>query len=184
MQSLDLRAARRYAGALFNVAEKHGEVDAVLENLKMVTDVTAKSPELMAVLHHPRITRARKKELLQHIFEGNVRADVEHFLFLLVEKDRATIIPAVVREYSRLVDEHRGEVDAVAATAQPMSAEQTAALKARLEQVTGLKVRLQTRVDEHLLGGLVVRVGDRLIDASIASQLQAIRDRLKKTKVA
>jgi F-type H+-transporting ATPase subunit delta len=183
MQSLDLRAARRYAGALFNLAEKRGEVDAVQENLKMVTNVAEKSPELMAVLHHPRITRARKKELLHHIFEGNVREDVEHFLFLLVERDRASIIPAVVREYSRRVDEYRGEVNAVAATAQPMSAEQIAALKARLEQATGLKVRLQTHVDEHLLGGMVVRVGDRMIDASIASRLQAIRDQLKKTKV-
>ncbi len=183
MQSLDLRAARRYAGALFNVALKRDEVDEVLENLVMVTDVATTSPELMAVLHHPRITRERKKELLHKIFDGNVRADVEHFLFLLIEKDRAPIIPAVVREYSRMVEEHRGEVDAVAATAQPMSDEQIAALKAKLEQTTGLKVRLQTKVDEHLLGGMVVRIGDRMIDASVASRLGAIRDQLKKTKV-
>ncbi len=91
MQSLDLRAARRYAGALFNVALKRDEVDEVLENLVTVTDVATKSPELMAVLHHPRITRERKKELLHKIFEGNVRTDVEHFLFLLIEKDRAPI---------------------------------------------------------------------------------------------
>ncbi len=81
------------------------------------------------------------------------------------------------------MDEHRGEVDAVAATAQPMNDEQIAALKEQLQQVTGLKVRLQTKVDESLLGGLVVRVGDRMIDASVASRLNAIRDQLKKAKV-
>ena len=183
MQSLDLRAARRYAGALFNVAIKHDEVDDVARNLKMVTDVTEQSPELMAVLHHPRITRQRKKELLHQIFEGNVRTDVENFLFLLVEKDRAPIIPAVVREYSRMVDEYRGEVDATAISAQPMTESQSAALQQQLEQTTGLRVRLKTKTDASLLGGLVVRVGDRMIDASLATRLQAMREQLKKTKV-
>ena len=183
MASGDLRAARRYSTALFRMAVNRNEVDEVADSLKTVTDVVTQSPELMTVLHHPRISRERKKELLKQVFENRVRADVEHFLILLVEKDRAEIIPNVARQFGILLDEYRRETDAEAVTAVPLTDAQEAALRQRLQAATGYTVRLKTRVDESILGGLIVRVGDRLIDGSSATQLQMMREQLRRAKV-
>lgn len=180
--SSDLRAARRYAGALFQLARERNELDEVAAGLREVAQVATQSRELMNVLRHPRITRERKKELLHKVF-GGVRADIERFLFLLIEKDRAAILPDTSREFDRLLDEHRGEADAEAITAAPLSETQRSALLSRLEASTGLKIRLVTRVDESILGGLIVRVGDHLIDGSVASRLRLIKEQLKQAKV-
>lgn len=180
----DSKATRRYAHALFNVALERGEVDDVARNLETVTQTVTASPELMTVLHHPRITRARRKEILHKVFGGDVRQDVENFLFLLVEKDRANIIPNIAREFARLVDVHRGAADATAISAVELSPVQKDALITQLQTQMNLKfIRLQTRVDASILGGLVVRVGDKLFDGSAYSQLQQIREQMKQTKV-
>ncbi len=183
MAGSDLRVARRYAAALFRVARGRNEIDPVADSLAIVTDVATRSPELMTVLHHPRISRERKKQLLEQIFANAIRPDVEHFLMLLIEKDRAAIIPNVAAQFARLVDEHRHETDGEAITAVPLTDAQRAALQQRLEAATGYTVRLKTRVDENILGGLVVRVGDKLIDGSVAAQLQAMREQLRRVKV-
>jgi len=183
MASGDLRAARRYSTALFRMAVKRNEVDEVAASLATVTEAVAQSPELMTVLHHPRISRERKKQLLKQVFENRVRADVEHFLILLVDKDRAEIIPNVARQFGILLDEHRRETDAEAITAVALTDAQKEALRQRLQAATGYSVRLTTRVDEKILGGLIVRVGDRLIDGSSATQLQMMREQLRRAKV-
>lgn len=184
MAAADLIASRRYAKALFQLALGRNEVDEIADSLRVVTEASKASPQLMVVLHHPRITRERKKELIHQMFGDSVREDVEHFLSFLVDKDRANVIPTMARQFLILVDEHRREADAEAVSAVPLTEAQIAALKTRLEAQTGYKLRLTTRVDEKILGGLVVRVGDHLIDGSLATELSALRERLKKTKVA
>lgn len=102
---------------------------------------------------------------------------------MLVEKDRADIIPNVASEFARLLDEHRKEANAEAISAVPLTGEQKAHLENQLQAATGYKVRLKTRVDENILGGLIVRVGDKLIDASVATRLAQLRNKLKQVKV-
>jgi F-type H+-transporting ATPase subunit delta len=180
----DSKATRRYAHALFNVALERNEVDDVARNLETITQTVTASPELMTVLHHPRINNARRKDILRRVFQGSVRQDVENFLFLLIEKDRANIIPDIAREFARLVDVHRGAADALAISAVELTAQQQEALNAQLRAQMGLNtIRLQTRVDPSILGGLVVRVGDKLFDGSAYTQLQQIREQMKQTKV-
>ena len=179
----DLSVARRYATALFAIAEKKNEVAEVAQGLSDVVAATHDSAQLMTVLHHPRITREKKKAVLHGIFGGSVRADVENFLFLVVEKDRAVLLPDMARAFNRLVDEHKGEADAEATSAVPLSPAQVTALEASLQQRFGVKVRLKTRVDEKILGGLVVRVGDKLVDGSTATRLRLLNEQLKRVKV-
>jgi F-type H+-transporting ATPase subunit delta len=179
----DFRAARRYAGALFDLARDRNELQPIAEGLNSVAQVSTASPELMAVLHHPRITQERKKEVLTHVFGGQINHDVENLLLMMVEKDRAAIIPNVAAQFNRLMDEYMRETDAEATTAIALTSAQESALLDRLQAVSGMRVRLKTRVDENILGGLVVRIGDKLIDASVASQLQSMKEALKQTKV-
>ena len=180
----DYRAARRYARALFNTALRTGEVEGVDQSLEAIAHASQATPQFMNVMRHPLITRERKKELLHHIFEGRVQPVVEHFLFLLIENDRAAILPDIGEQFKRLLDEHRRETDAEAVSAVPLSPAQIEALKARLQAETGYTVRLKTRVDETMLGGLLVRVGDRLFDGSILSQLRRMEEQLQQVKVS
>ena len=184
MASGDLRAARRYSKALFNLARERNELDEIDASLAVVTQTASASPELMTVLHHPLITRERKKEVLAQVFSGQIQPDVQNFLFLLVERDRASIIPNVAQEFARLVDEYRMVTDAEVVSAVPLSEEQQNAVVQRLQASTGYTIRLQTRVDENILGGLVIRVGDKLMDGSVATQLQKMREQLKQIKVS
>ena len=180
----DLSVARRYASALFEVAKKRGEVEAVAANLKEVVQAVQGSRELMSVLHHPLLPLEKKQTILHSVFAGNVRSDVEKFLFLVVEKKRAAVLPQILSEFNRLVDEFKGEADAEAVSAVPLSPQQIANLEAALQRKFGVRVRLKTRIDESLLGGLVVRVGDKLIDGSVETKIRTLSEQLKRVKVA
>lgn len=179
----DISVARRYAAALFAVANKRNEVDVVAANLHEVVDAVRGSRDLMSVMHHPLLTLEKKKSVLRAVFAGRVLPDVEKFIFLVVEKDRAIMLPQIVDEFDRMVDELRGESDAEAVTAVPLDAAQIASLEAALQKKFGVKVRLKTRIDPEVLGGMQVRVGDKLIDATVRTQLERLNERLKRVKV-
>lgn len=180
----DSSAVRRYSHALFNVAVQRDDIDGIATNLAEITSTMLGSPDVMRLLNHPRVTHARRKEVLHHIFGGNILPEVEHFLFLLIDKDRAHILPNIAREFGRFVDEYRGEADAEAISAVELSEAQKQDLVAHLKSSTGLKtIRLRTRVDPSILGGLIIRVGDKLIDGSVTTQLAKMREQLKRAKV-
>ena len=180
----DISVARRYSAALFEVAKKRGEVEAVATNLHEVADTVRGSRELMSVMHHPLLTLDKKKSILRQVFDGHIRPDVERFMFLVVEKKRAIMLPQIVAEFDRMVDEFRGQADAEAVTAIALSAQQTADLEAALQRRFGVKVRLKTRVDPEVLGGLQVRVGDKLLDATVKTKLDRMSEQLKRVKVS
>ncbi len=180
----DLSVARRYASALFEIAKKKGEVDAVAASLKEVGTTVQGSRELMSVLHHPLLPLEKKKSVLQAVFSGNAHPDVAKFLLLVVEKNRAVVLPQILIEFNRLVDEFRSEADAEVVSAIELSPAQITDIKAALQKKFGVQVRLKTRVDQNILGGLIVRVGDKLIDSSVESKLRTLNEQLKRVKVA
>lgn len=180
----DTRVAIRYAKALFNVAASRGEIDKIAGDLTALRDLMARVPQLDQILRHPRITNERKKQLLHDTLQNQVNADIERFLSLLIDKDRTAVLKRAITEFARLVDEHRREADAEAVTAIPLSEAQTNALKQQLQAVSGYNIRLKTRVDESILGGMIVRVGDKLVDGSVASQLRSLQEQLRRAKVA
>lgn len=179
----DASVARRYAEALFQVAVKKKEVDEVADNLHEVAQAVGGSSELMSALHHPLLTPEKKQAIVRGVFGGKVRPDVERFLFLVIEKGRAVLLPQMVEEFDRMVDAYRGQADAEAISAVALSPQQTAKLEAALNQRFGVKVRLKIKTDPSILGGLIVRVGDKLIDGSVATRLQQMNEQLKRVKV-
>lgn len=174
LKAADRAVIDRYARALFEAAQSGKAVDAVRVDLARWLEVAAAVPEWAAALQHPRVAPAVKGDLLARAL-GKPTALTGRLLDLLMEKKRLDALADIARRFNALADEARGVVAVSVGTAQPLTAEQTAALKKSLSKIFG-EVALHPRTDPALLGGLVVQVGDRLWDGSVAAQLARLKD--------
>jgi F-type H+-transporting ATPase subunit delta len=170
-------AARRYARAIFELARDEGEIDAWAQRLAAVRDVLGQ-PEARIVLANPSIAVARRQQAAAAVLGDSVQAEGVNLARLLVGANRLDDLGGIIEEYGRLADEHAGRVRATATTAVAMSPQDADALTTDLARRLGREVRLQPHVDPTIVGGLVLRIGDRVIDASVAARLQQLRQRL------
>ncbi len=176
MRQADL-AAERYARALFMVARRRGEIFEALEDLKHLLALVREDPRLDAYLASPLVPLARKRALLKSALTSRVLASVASFMDLLLRKKRLGLFPAAVDEYEKQVRTWQGLQAAEAVSAVPLTNDERKRLHARLERATGLTIELKTRVDPALVGGLYVRIGDRVMDRSVKGLLQSLQDR-------
>jgi F-type H+-transporting ATPase subunit delta len=174
----DTRVARRYAGALFAVAQRDGILDSVAQDLTLVGRFLAEVPYLRAVLLQPLVSDARKNAVVDEAFGDRVTASTLNFLKLLVRKQREGLIGECIAEFRALLAEHTNTLDAEAWTAVPMTLEQQERLVVSLHRLTGKKVRLTAAVDHTLVGGVVVRLGDTVIDGSVRGKLERLERQL------
>jgi F-type H+-transporting ATPase subunit delta len=170
-------AARRYARAVFELAQEQGAVEAWQRRLGAVWAIVD-VPELRAVLDNRAIAGADRAALLREAAAGTLDEDAVHLAELLLENGRLAQVQDVFEEFQRMVDQAEGRVRATAITAVELSDTERRGLERELAERFGGKVRLETEVDPDILGGLVVRVGDRLVDASVRTRLQQLRRRL------
>jgi len=176
--------AMRYTEALYELAAEKQALDSVEKELAFVEETLATYDELATLIYHPQMPLAAKKETVQRVFGPQVSEYVRNFLLLLVDKRRETALPAIIREYKVLANQARNIAEAEVTTAKPMAEGDRQALAAKLSAVTGKTVMLNTRVDERIVGGVVVKIGDKLIDGSVVRQLEALRTALLKTEVS
>ena len=169
-------SARRHAQAVFQLALERGELDLWRGDLERIA-TAIKDPVLYPLLESPKIPFSKKARILSQRLEG-VTPLAMNLAYLLVAKRRLGIAGDIVVEYQRLVDDHRGIAHAEVATAVPVDEAVKDELAQRLGHLVGREVVLSTSVDPSLIGGLVARVGDKLIDGSIRSRLLALRESL------
>lgn len=177
------RAARKYAGALFAVAEARGLLDRAHSDLRELAQVCEQHPELMVLMRQPRIPVDRKQALLGQLFAGAIDDLLNDFVQLVAGKRRFALLPAITQEFGRLLEEYRRTTGAEATTAVEMTDAQRERLRQRLCELSGYTVLLTTRVDPEILGGLRIRMRGQLFDGSAATQLRRIREQLQQTKV-
>lgn len=170
-------AARRYAEAAFEVAAADDALDAWNDDLAYAAGVLGMS-EVEAVVDSPAIPLSERAALVARLLEGRVQPGVLRMVDLLVTRGRATALPRVSDEFKRLLNKHRGIVMATVTSAVPLTGDETAAIRARVESMAGATVELATRVDPALIGGVTILVGDQLLDASIRGRLERLRDQL------
>ncbi len=175
----DATVARRYAQALYQEAEATGQAERIDEDMKGVQESLDASRELDLFFRSPVIAREKKEAVIGKLFDGKVAPLIVRLMRLLVQKGREDILPAVVRQYSALRDEQLGVVEATVKTAMPMEYDETESLRKTLEARTGKSVRLRIEVVPELIGGAVVRIGDRVYDGSVQHQLESLRDQLE-----
>jgi F-type H+-transporting ATPase subunit delta len=169
-------AAKRYAQAAFDIARERDELDRWVEELRAIADLAAQ-PGVVEVLASSRVPFEVKERLLRSGL-ADVSPLALNLARLLVQKGRIALAEQVWDEYQRLLDEHRGRAQALVLTAVPLSGDEERAVAQRLRELTGKEIVLERRVDPEIMGGLVARVGDRLIDGSTRTRLLELRRRL------
>lgn len=170
--------ARRYAAALFEQARKAGTLVQAGEDLQRVADALTETPALRALLHQPLVTDERKKQALKNGFRDRISPATLAFLELLVDKRRADLLPQIQAEFARRLLDYQNIARATATSAVPLTAEQAAALERSLEARTGKDIQLETAVDPTLLGGVLIRIGDTVLDGTVRGNLERLREQL------
>ena len=177
--SSERRVARVYADALLTVAEKRNQAEEIGQELAaLVNEVFAESPEVEAALSSPVVKRSAKAPVLEHAFKAKVSDLLFNFLNVLNSKDRLVLIRHVAAAFRDLVDQRAKRVRVSVRTAVPLTDEQVGRLKRTLGEATGLDPVLTIKVDEDLLGGMIVQVGDQVFDSSVRTRIEGIRNHL------
>jgi F-type H+-transporting ATPase subunit delta len=167
---------RRYADAAFEIGLRDKTVEVWRRELDAASDM-ARNEQVIEVLANPAIPLDQRLEAAQRTF-AKLSEPVRNLILLLVRRGRIEQLPRVAVEFARRDDERNGLVHATATSAAPLGEDEIRAIAARLEQLTGARIALETNVDPDILGGVIVRMGDRLIDGSVRGRLERLRGRL------
>ena len=166
--------ARRYAEAAFEIAERDDSMEAWLAAFAVARERLT-SPEVLRLLSNPAVPAASRVEVLERILGADVAGAPHDLLALLIRRGRFELLPAVIREFTRLHHRREGIVEAVVSSVSALDASDIEAIQQRLITMTGSRVELHQQVDPELLGGIQVRLGDRLIDGSLRGRLERLR---------
>ena len=170
-------AARRYAEAAFELAERDDAFEAWADGLNLVAAVAGDS-SVGRKVDNPAIPHADREAGVARLFEGRVAPGVLNLTRLLAKRGRFESLPAVAAEFNRLLNRRNGVVEAVVTSAAPLTAKETDAISARVTAMTGSGVNLHTEVDPALIGGITLKIGDQLLDASVRGRLERLRNQL------
>ncbi|HEX9463725.1 MAG TPA: F0F1 ATP synthase subunit delta [Alphaproteobacteria bacterium] len=170
----------RYATALYELADEAKALDQVASDLGQIKKAIADSPDLQRLISSPLIPRADQAKAVLALAQKMGVSDItRRFVGLVARNRRLYRLPGIIEAYMALLAAHRGEITADVTSAKPLSAPQTESVNAALRAAVGGKVAVSMHVDPKLLGGLKVKVGSRLVDASLASKLQRLQLAMK-----
>jgi F-type H+-transporting ATPase subunit delta len=170
-------APRRYAEAVFELAERDNALDRWRDDLRMAADVAA-DPDVDRLIDSPRVPLEEREAALQKALGGRLSPQAMNLVSLLARRKNLALLGPIAAEYQRLLNQRRGVVPAVITSARPLSADEDRAIRDRVASMTGATVDVTTEIDPALIGGLTVRIGDRLIDASVRGRLERLREQL------
>ncbi len=177
--------ARRYATALFAAASARQQVDAVSADLLSLVATLQASREFAGIWHHLQLTADQKRQTLNPVLEPLLKSEqTRNLVSLLFDKGREGQIEAISEDFHAALRQSRQEVLAEVTTTRDLEADEEAKITALVKQLTGCRtVTLAKQVDPGIMGGVIVRVGDRVYDGSLARRLDNLRRRLKQAQV-
>jgi len=178
--------ARRYARAFIEIAEESDDVQKLGDELgKALTTMQAHDGMLLGALSNPVYTVAERTRVLEDVLpKMSLSATVQNTLRLMLKNNRMSLLPFVVDEYQRYSDERAGRARVVVETAEPLTPQLEAEVRAALEGVTGKTVLIETHVKPELIGGVVARIGGKVYDASVRNRLQQLKKALLSSEIA
>lgn len=166
---------RRYALALYNVAEENGKVEEYMRDLKEICDLMYNNKDFYEVIKHPQISTTRKKQTFINIFKGKIDEELLSFLLLLIEKDRILYLREKLNEMEKIHLERHNTLTGIVKTAIALTDNEYNTLKVKLENKYDKKILLHREIDKSVIGGVYVRVGNTVIDGTIKSRLDEMK---------
>jgi len=168
--------AGRYALAVFELALEEKALDSVAKDFAALKQLMAESPDLTRLIRAPVFSREEQAAGMNGVLHRmEASALTRRFILLLASKRRLFALADIVRAYESLVAKQRGEMSAQVTSARPLSENEATELRAILKSKLSREIKLETKVDPSLLGGLIVKVGSRMIDSSLRTKLEGMR---------
>ncbi len=177
--------ATGYAQALFEVADKRGGADDIEKDLEGIKDLFGTDKKFRDILYHPSITRTEKKDIIGKIIAPHCSSKwVKNLLFILVDKRRERMLDFLPDVFKGVAGRIRGVVSVKVQTVFPLTETRLDKLKRNLEKLTKKKVELETEVNNEIIGGMVIRIENKIIDGSVVNHLKNLKKNLLKTALA
>ncbi|SCY87440.1 F0F1 ATP synthase subunit delta [Alkaliphilus peptidifermentans] len=170
--------AKRYAYALYEVGLEDNRIQPLKEELQFVADCIKEYSQLADLLGSPLIQQKDKKEILSQCFKDRVSNEVLSFLYILIDKRRQNYIHQITEEYVMLANKSKNMVAATAVTAIPMKEEDLLKLQVKLSMSSGKNVNLINEIDSEVIGGILIKMGDKVIDGTIKNRLGQMKEQL------
>ena len=167
---------RRYALAIYEVAEKKGKVDEFLNDLRSICDLIEKDEYFQQVIKHPQVNTTKKKQLFTNIFKGKIDDDLLSFMIILIEKNRILYLKEKLDQMEKIDLERKNIIKGTIKTAVPLLPEELEKLKAIFEEKYDKTIIFDTQVDRRILGGVYVSVGNDVIDDTIKSKIEEMKE--------
>lgn len=176
--------SKTYGEALFDLALEDGTLTTIIEEVNIVKEAIAENPDLLKLLSHPKINKEEKLSVIENIFKGRVSDSLVGFLVIIVQKDRYDDLDGIFEYFIAKVREYKNIGVASVTSAVELTEEQKKQVEQKLLQTTKYsQFELSFYVDKNLIGGLVIRIGDRVVDSSIRTKLQMLAKDLRNATV-
>ncbi len=174
-----------YGDALFETAMEKDRIDVLYEEIVSLVPVLEGNPELMALLNNPRIVKEEKVTIIHQVFEGRMEEELMGFLTVVVEKDRQNDLIPIFAYFIQRVKEYKRIGTVSVTSAVELSEEQKARLQEKLLETTDyVMFEMNYQIDSALIGGMVIRIGDRVVDSSIRTRLYEMKKELSQLQMA
>jgi len=172
--------ARQYSKALYEIGDEKDNLFELYDELKELNKSIKENESLSEVLFHQRVLVEEKQRVFKRVFEDKLSDDIYKFMMLLIEKRRIYFLENIVAEFRRQVYKHENIITVEVTTAVEMSSETKDKLKAKLNEHVDKKIEMEEYCDPDIIGGMVLKIGDYLIDGSIKSKLESLEEQIKK----
>lgn len=173
-----------YGDALFELALSESSIDSLYEEAQAVINIFKENEELGKLLNHPKIEKEEKEQVIKNIFDETVSKDMTGLLVVMVSKDRQNKIVDTLKYFVKKVKEYKKIGTAIVSTARPLTDAQKEKIVAKLLETTKyVAFEIDYKVDQSLIGGLVIRIGDRVVDSSIKYKIDELAKELKKIQI-
>jgi len=166
--------AQRYGTALFELALESNQVDEMLTEVAHLKEVLSEEPEFLELISNPKISMDDRKQVIVDVFNGKISDYIVGLIDLVINKNRQNLLLQIFEDFISKVNEHKGVVVADITVCEPLSQEQEKMLIKRLETLTKKTITLSQHIDPSLVGGLVIRIGDRIMNYSVKGMLGAM----------
>ena len=175
--------SKRYGTAIYELAVENNNLEKVEKEIKMVIDIFEDEKDLQEVLNHPKVSIGEKIKIIENIFKGKINDDILGLIILTINKSRQNCLVDIFKYCLNKIDEHNGIVSAFVTSAIELKEEQKNAIVKRLEELTKKTITVEYTVDNSLIGGLVIRIGDRIVDNSVKEKIRNMSKELYTVEV-